>query len=208
MAPLWLLPLLATSLCFCNSVCANNATSNSSDPTSRAFCFFLPVANLTFNVTFSALVCKPENVNGTPGGTVVIPAGRASVDNRMGCAILGSQAGAYWSYSAVSEDARYINASVDANVPLQQSHEHVSYMLTALTAFYPEVFGISSGINHTRSINTTTTANGTRICISGAPPPSTDGQSIFQISVQSDLYLAELFRPFILSILLLAMARL
>nr|AGA19080.1 ORF2b [Simian hemorrhagic fever virus] len=208
MAPSWFLPLLATSLCFCNSVRANHTTGNSSDSTSRAFCFFLPVANLTFNITFSALVCKPENVNGTSGQTVIIPNGRASVDNKMGCAILGAQAGSYWSYPAVSETARYINASVDANIPLQQSHEHVSYMLTALTAFYPDVFGISSGINHTRSINTTTFDNGTRICISGAAPLSTDKQPIFQIAVQSDLYLAELFRPFILSLLLLAMARL
>ncbi|AGA19104.1 ORF2b [Kibale red-tailed guenon virus 1] len=207
MAPWWLLCLLTTCLSFCHSVCANNTTNNSSDPAPTSFCFFLPVANLTFNITFSALVCKPEYVNLTEE-VIYIPNQRATVDNHMGCAILGAQAGSYWSYPKVSETARYYNASVYANIPLQQSHEHVSYMLTALTAFYPEVFGIQSGTNHSRSINTTTLSNGTRICISGAPPLNSTELPTFTFAVQSDLYLAELFRPFILSILILAMARL
>nr|AGA19092.1 ORF2b [Simian hemorrhagic fever virus] len=207
MASWWLLCLLTTCLSLRHSVCTNNTTNHTSNPAPTSFCFLLPVANFTFNITFSALVCKPENVNST-SSTIVIPNGRATVDNHMGCAILGAQAGSYWSYPKVSENARYYNASVSANIPLQQSHEHVSYMLTALTAFYPDVFGISSGLNHSRSINTTTSANGTRICISGAPPVSTMEQPTFTFAVQSDLYLAELFRPFILSIILLAMARL
>ncbi|AJI43727.1 ORF3' protein [DeBrazza's monkey arterivirus] len=201
--------LLCFSLCYpCCSLDSNSSLSNQAP---SSFCFLLPVGNVSIDLNLTALVCKPENVNATntPTTHVFIPRGRASVDNKMGCAILRSTKG-YWTYPKVSENARLESMHYPIRLALQESHDHVVALLTAVVQVFPETFGLDR--NESRHFNFSLVHQNQsvyyRVCITGTPVLSNSSLAQYIIMAQPslDLYFVELLRPFLLSLVVLAMS--
>nr|ALS54267.1 ORF3' protein [Free State vervet virus] len=196
MVPSWLLHAgLSCFLlqCLCSSCHASdNTTSEVPPPT----CFSFPRANFSVHMHFEALVCRTD-----PG---ILHSGYIT-SSRGGCSSVSSGSG----YAVDRNLVQYphnITADFDLNNTLDQSHAHVAALLTAVLLYDPESFGLDS--NQSRSFNVSSDLTHYTFCVNGTVVlhNATLGSYYFFNSSTWDLYILELFRPFVLSLLVLSIA--
>nr|ALS54254.1 ORF3' protein [Free State vervet virus] len=175
---------------------ANNTSNNTDSKISTPTCFSFPRANFSVHLHFEALVCRTD-----PGALL---AGHITASTG-GCSSVSSGSGL-----AVQRDlVQYphnITADFDLNNTLDQSHAHVAALLTAVLLYDPESFGLSH--NASRSFNVQSSSTHYTFCVNGTIllHNATLGSYYFFNSSTWDLYILELFRPFVLSLLVLSIA--
>ncbi|AKC89294.1 ORF2b protein [Simian hemorrhagic encephalitis virus] len=180
--------------CVCCSAHSNNSsTSEVSTPT----CFSFPRANFSVHLHWEALVCKADGHNELLAGYQSASTG--------GCSSIYSGTG-FALERKVLQYPHNITADFDLNNTLDQSHAHVSALLTAVLAYDPMAFGLDP--NYTRSFNVTSNSTIYTFCVNGTVhlPNMTLGSYYFFNPSTWDLYILELFRPFVLSLLVLSIA--
>nr|ALS54338.1 ORF3' protein [Free State vervet virus] len=193
----WLLHA-CISCFFLQRLCYSYNTSNSSTgQVSEATCFEFPRANISVHLHFEALVCKTN-----PGGSLRAGFITASSD---GCSSVSSGSGLAVDRSLV-QYPHNITADFSLNNTLDQSHAHLAALLTAVLTFDPESFNLDP--NATRSFNVSTNDTTYKFCVNGSIVLSntTLGSYYFFNPSTWDLYILELFRPFVLSLLVLSIA--
>ncbi|ALS54296.1 ORF3' protein [Free State vervet virus] len=180
--------------CLCDS---NYTNSSTSDQVSRPTCFSFPRANFSVHLHFEALACKTD-----PGGH--LSAGFIT-SSKGGCSSVSSGSGLAVDKNLV-QYPHNITADFHLNNSLDQSHAHVAALLTAVLLYDPESFDLSP--NGSRSFNVTTNATNYTFCVNGTIvlANATLGSYYFFNSSTWDLYILELFRPFVLSLLVLSIA--
>nr|ALS54128.1 ORF3' protein [Free State vervet virus] len=179
--------------CLCGSSDSNNSTSGQiSTPT----CFSFPRANFSVHLHFEALVCRAD------GGT--LHPGFIS-SSRGGCSSVSSGSGLAVDRKLV-QYPHNITADFDLNNTLDQSHAHIAALLTAVLLHDPESFQLNP--NNTRSFNVSTNTTLYTFCVNGTIilENATLGSYYFFNPSTWDLYILELFRPFVLSLLVLSIA--
>nr|ALS54114.1 ORF3' protein [Free State vervet virus] len=179
--------------CVCSSSDSANSTSGQiSTPT----CFSFPRANFSVHLHFEALVCR------TDGGT--LRQGFIS-SSRGGCSSVSSGSGLAVDKKLV-QYPHNITADFDLNNTLDQSHAHIAALLTAVLLHDPESFQLNP--NNTRSFNVSTNITFYTFCVNGTIilENATLGSYYFFNPSTWDLYILELFRPFVLSLLVLSIA--
>nr|ALS54324.1 ORF3' protein [Free State vervet virus] len=179
--------------CLCNS---NNTNTSVTDQVPQATCFSFPRANFSAHLHFEALVCK------TDGG--ILHSGYITA-SRDGCSSVASGSGLAVDRSLV-QYPHNITADFLLNNSLDQSHSHLAALLTAVLTLDPESFGLDP--NQTRAFNVTSNATSYTFCVNGSIllQNATLGSYYFFNPSTWDLYILELFRPFVLSLLVLSIA--
>nr|ALS54142.1 ORF3' protein [Free State vervet virus] len=192
----WLLHACLSCLLFQCVYSSGNVSANSTDQVSSPTCFSFPRANFSVHLHFEALVCR------TDGGTLRQGAITAS---KGGCSSVSSGSGLAVDRSLV-QYPHNITADFDLNNTLDQSHAHIAALLTAVLLHDPESFQLDP--NKTRSFNVSSNATTYTFCVNGTVvlENATLGSYYFFNSSTWDLYILELFRPFVLSLLVLSIA--
>nr|ALS54282.1 ORF3' protein [Free State vervet virus] len=179
--------------CVC---CTNDTTSNTTNQIPPPTCFSFPRANFSVHLHFEALVCRTD-----PG---TLHQGYIS-SSRGGCSSVSSGSGLAVDRNLV-QYPHNITADFDLNNTLDQSHAHIAALLTAVLLYDPESFGLNS--NSSRSFNVSSNSTFYTFCVNGTIllQNATLGSYYFFNPSTWDLYILELFRPFVLSLLVLSIA--
>nr|AHH53841.1 minor glycoprotein [Kibale red colobus virus 1] len=215
--------LLYSSLsCFCLFCRCHTAdtSNNSTDPSSVAFCFYVPTSDkIQVLMRLDAMVCMPNTTYG------VLPYGR-STGSADGCTAYSScskatiQSGAcsgYWVYSPLTMAPRHVGMEYKLNLSLHPQHESMAMLMGFILTYMPESFGLNP--NDTRSFNYTTvpcvspwnvTHKCYRFCVNqNMTLPKYSGPFGFYFDRPQgwDIYFSELLRPFLLSLLVLGVSQ-
>nr|ALS54310.1 ORF3' protein [Free State vervet virus] len=179
--------------CMCGS---GYASSNTTGEVPTPTCFRFPRANFSVHMHFEALVCRTDSGTLNAGFITASTGGCSSVSSGSGLAV----------DRKLLQYPHNITADFDLNNTLDQSHAHVAALLTAVLTYDPESFGLSP--NYTRSFNVTSNTTDYTVCVNGSVllANATLGSYYFFNSSTWDLYILELFRPFVLSLLVLSIA--
>nr|ALS54198.1 ORF3' protein [Free State vervet virus] len=179
--------------CVC---CSSNTTNGTTGQVSLPTCFSFPRANFSVHMHFEALVCRTDRGTLHYGYITASKGGCSSVSSGRGHAVDLN----LWQYP------HNITADFDLNNTLDQSHAHVAALLTAVLVYDPESFNLNP--NHTRSFNVSSNVTHYTFCVNGTIrlQNTTLGSYYFFNSSTWDLYILELFRPFVLSLLVLSIA--
>nr|ALS54240.1 ORF3' protein [Free State vervet virus] len=192
----WLLHACLSCFFFQCVRCSNNTSANATDKVPVPTCFSFPRANFSVHLHFEALVCRTDSGTLRPGYIT---------SSRDGCSSVSSGSGLAVDRNLV-QYPHNITADFDLNNTLDQSHAHVAALLTAVLLHDPESFGLEA--NYSRSFNVTTNYTHYTFCVNGTIilQNATLGSYYFFNSSTWDLYILELFRPFVLSLLVLSIA--
>ncbi|ANB32504.1 ORF3' protein [Zambian malbrouck virus 1] len=193
----WLLYACLSCILFQCVCCSNNITNSSSAEVPTPTCFSFPRANFSVHMHFEALVCKMD-------GARTIGSGRTSASTG-GCSSVANGEGR-WPDRSILQYPHNITADFDLNNTLDQSHAHIAALLTAVLTYDPEAFNLNP--NYTRGFNVSTDEKHYTFCVNGTIllENSTLGSYYFFNPHTWDLYILELFRPFVLSLLLLSIS--
>nr|ALS54212.1 ORF3' protein [Free State vervet virus] len=192
----WLLHACLSCFFFQCMHCSNNNGTNTTDQISVPTCFSFPRANFSVHLHFEALVCRTDPGTLAPGYITASKGGCSSVSSGSGYAV----------DRKLIQYPHNITADFDLNNTLDQSHAHLAALLTAVLLYDPESFGLDP--NKSRSFNVSSTDANYTFCVNGTVslPNTTLGSYYFFNSSTWDLYVLELFRPFVLSLLVLSIA--
>nr|ALS54226.1 ORF3' protein [Free State vervet virus] len=192
----WLLHACLSCFFFQCVRCANNASHNATREVPLPTCFSFPRANFSVHLHFEALVCRTDPGTLNTGYITASSGGCSSVSSGSGYAVDRN----------LIQYPHNITADFDLNNTLDQSHAHLAALLTAVLLYDPESFDLDT--NSSRSFNVTTSDSHYRFCVNGTVHLSntTLGSYYFFNSSTWDLYVLELFRPFVLSLLVLSIA--
>nr|ALS54156.1 ORF3' protein [Free State vervet virus] len=196
MVPSWLLHACLSCFLFQCVRSSDNSSGHSTIEVSPPTCFSFPRANFSVHLHFEALVCRTDGGTLNPGYITSSTGGCSSVSSGSGLAVDRN----------LLQYPHNITADFDLNNTLDQSHAHIAALLTAVLLYDPESFGLNH--NQSRSFNVSTNGTSYNFCVNGTIilKNATLGSYYFFNPSTWDLYILELFRPFVLSLLVLSIA--
>nr|ALS54184.1 ORF3' protein [Free State vervet virus] len=192
----WLLHACLSCFFFQRLCSASNSTGDATDQIPSPTCFSFPRANFSVHLHFEALVCRTDPGTLRQGYISSSTGGCSSVSSGSGLAV----------DRTLLQYPHNITADFDLNNTLDQSHAHIAALLTAVLLHDPESFQLDP--NSTRSFNVSSNTTSYTFCVNGSIVLSnaTLGSYYFFNPSTWDLYILELFRPFVLSLLVLSIA--